>query len=103
MGYLTPVSTGTVGAAGAKAFTARGNFTIPAPKAEPFINAIGAGDTFMGTLPARLIEACLLTRTALEIAPETSPHRAIAMSAKAGTPSCRSSGCNPPFGAALQA
>lgn len=96
--HTIPLVVLTMGAAGAKAFTAQGNFTIPAPKAEPFMDAIGAGDTFMGTLLARLAEAGLLTRAALECAPEASLHTAIAMSAKAATLNCQTCGCNPPYG-----
>jgi fructokinase len=101
--HSIPLVVMTMGAAGAKAFTAQGNFTLPAPVAAPFIDAIGAGDTFMGTLLAQLADAGLLTRTALETAPEARLNRAIAMSAKAASLNCQTSGCNPPYSATLQA
>jgi len=91
----------TMGAAGAKAFTARGNFSVSAPKPEPFKDAVGAGDTFMGTLLAQLSEVGMLTRSALKAAHEPELRPILAMAAKAAAMNCETSGCNPPFGADL--
>ncbi len=92
----------TLGAEGARAFTSLGNFSVPAPKAEPFIDAVGAGDTFMGTLLAQLSEAGLLTRAALKGADEPQLRRLLATAAKAAALNCQTSGCNPPSSAELK-
>ncbi len=99
--HKIPLVVMTMGAAGAKAFTAQGNFTIPAPKAEPFIDAIGAGDTFMGVLLAQLSETGLLAEGALKDASEAEVRRILKTAAKAAALNCQTSGCNPPYSADL--
>lgn len=100
--YKIPLLVLTMGAEGAKAFTAQGNFSVSAPKAEPFVDAVGAGDTFMGTLLAQLSATGLLTREALEAAKELQIHSILGTSAKAAALNCQTSGCNPPYCAELQ-
>ncbi|NOR61612.1 MAG: carbohydrate kinase [Rhodobacteraceae bacterium] len=91
----------TRGAEGATGFTEHGQFCVSAPKADPFVDAVGAGDTFMGTLLAQLSEAGLLNRLALENAAETALRPILEMAAKAAAMNCETSGCNPPYKADL--
>ncbi len=91
----------TRGAEGASGFTARGQFEVNAPKAEPFVDAVGAGDTFMGTLLAQLSVAGLQGRNALEKATEAQLSLILETAAKAAALNCQTSGCNPPCSADL--
>ncbi len=100
--HKIPLVVLTMGIAGAKAFTTQGNFSVPAPKAEPFVDAVGAGDTFMGTLLAQLSAAGLLARDALETVPEKQLAGILATAAKAAAMNCQTSGCNPPTLAEMQ-
>ena len=92
----------TKGADGATVFAAHSQFGVSAPKAEPFMDAVGAGDTFMGTLLAQLSTAGLLNRAALEAAGETTLHSILATATKAAAMNCETSGCNPPYSADLE-
>jgi len=100
--YDIPLLVLTMGAEGAMAFTDSENFKVPAPKADPFRDAVGAGDTFMGTLLAQLSESGLLNRDALIAATESRLRPILQMAAKAAAMNCETSGCNPPTQAALQ-
>jgi len=91
----------TRGAEGASGFTAQGQFDVSAPKAEPFVDAVGAGDTFMGTLLAQLSATGLLSQAALETANETTLRPILSTAAKAAALNCGTSGCNPPYKADL--
>ena len=91
----------TRGAEGASGFTAQGQFDVSAPKAEPFVDAVGAGDTFMGTLLAQLSTTGLLSQAALETANETTLRPILSTAAKAAALNCETSGCNPPYKADL--
>jgi len=101
--YNIPLLVLTMGADGAMAFTDSGNFKIPAPKANPFKDAVGAGDTFMGTLLAQLSMSGLLNHKALIAAAEFQLRPILDMAAKAAAMNCETSGCNPPTHAALHA
>ena len=101
--YNIPLLVLTMGADGAMAFTESGNFKIPAPKANPFKDAVGAGDTFMGTLLAQLSMSGLLNHKALIAAAEFQLRPILDMAAKAAAMNCETSGCNPPTHAALHA
>jgi len=96
-----PILVLTIGDKGAKAFISKGNFSVLAPMADPFIDAVGAGDTFMGTLLSQLSVAGLLTRKALVAAGESRLHYILKTAAKAAAMNCQSSGCNPPCAADL--
>ena len=100
--HSIPLVVLTMGASGAKAFTSQGIFSVPAPRAEPFVDAVGAGDTFMGTLLAQLSAAGLLARDALKTASEKQLVGVLATAAKAAAMNCQTSGCNPPTLAELQ-
>ena len=91
----------TRGADGATGFTPEGRFDVPALKAAPFIDAVGAGDTFMGTLLAQLSTAGLLSRDALVAAPQSQLRPILEAAAKAAAMNCETSGCNPPYSADL--
>ena len=99
--YNIPLVVLTRGAEGATGFTAHGQFDVSAPKAEPFMDAVGAGDTFMGTLLAQLSNAGMLKRSALETADEARLTPILATAAKAAAMNCETSGCNPPYSADL--
>ena len=92
----------TKGAEGATGITVAGTFDVPAPKADPFVDAVGAGDTFMGTLMAQLSSAGMCARAALEAATHDQLAPILAMAAKAAALNCQTSGCNPPYSADLQ-
>ncbi len=87
----------TKGAEGATGFTAAGQFSVSAPKAEPFRDAVGAGDTFMGTLLAQLSAGDLLARAALAAAAPATLRPVLQTAAKAAAINCQSAGCNPPY------
>ena len=99
--YNIPLLVLTMGAAGATAFTEQDNFTVPAPRAEPFVDAVGAGDTFMGTLLARLADAGLLARETLKNAHTDKLRPILETATKAAALNCQSSGCTPPYAADL--
>ena len=86
----------TKGAEGAVAFHNGGKLEVSAPKAEPFKDAVGAGDTFMGTLLAQLSKRDLLSRNALQAAKPESLRAVLETAAKAAAINCTRSGCNPP-------
>jgi len=100
--YNIPLLVLTRGADGATGFTAENQFDVSAPKADPFMDAVGAGDTFMGTLLARFSEAGLLSRSALEVADKTTLRSILASAAKAAAMNCETAGCNPPYSADLE-
>lgn len=101
--YNIPLLVLTRGAEGATGFTAEGKVHAPSAKANPFVDAVGAGDTFMGTLLAQLSDHAMLTRGALESATGPWLYEILQMAAKAAAINCESSGCNPPYSAALDA
>ena len=86
----------TKGAEGAEAFQASGKFEVPSAEAKPFADAVGAGDTFMGTLLAQFSEAGLLSRGALQAAASDSLLSRLSLAAQAAAINCTRSGCNPP-------
>ncbi len=99
--HSIPLLVLTLGADGAMAFSAQGRFKVPAPKAKPFRDAVGAGDTFMGTLLAQLSEMGLLGRDGLMAASKAQLGPILQMAAKAAAKNCETSGCNPPTRAEL--
>lgn len=99
--YNIPLVVLTKGAEGAIGFYKNGLIEAPASKAEPFVDAVGAGDTFMGTLLAQLAENGLLTRDALLAATSETLRTCLAMAAKSAAINCTRSGCNPPRRAEL--
>jgi len=101
--YNIPFVVLTKGAEGALGFHKAGLIEAPASKAEPFVDAVGAGDTFMGTLLAQLAEHGLLSHDALHDAAPKTLRASLAMAAKAAAINCTRSGCNPPRKAELLA
>jgi len=91
----------TKGAEGAVAVTAEGTYSVSALKADPFKDAVGAGDTFMGTLLAQLSRSGMLSRAALQAATPETIRPILATAAKAAAINCTRSGCNPPLLAEL--
>ena len=95
--YDIPLVVLTKGSDGAVAFQAVGKVAAKAGIAAPFVDAVGAGDTFMGTLLAQLSSAGLLSRPALEAATPKAIEAALEMAAKAAAINCSRAGCNPPY------
>lgn len=91
----------TQGAQGASVFHAETHFTVPSAKADPLIDTVGAGDTFMGTLLCELHK--LGVRTAGQIAgqPRETIAALVTKAAQAAAKNCEHAGCNPPYTADL--
>jgi len=99
--HKIPLVVLTKGAEGAVAVTADGSCSVSALKADPFRDAVGAGDTFMGTLLAQLSRSGMLSRAALQAATPETIRPILATAAKAAAINCTRSGCNPPMLAEL--
>ncbi|MCF6273317.1 MAG: PfkB family carbohydrate kinase [Rhodobacteraceae bacterium] len=91
----------TKGSKGATAYHASGSLTVLPSAPTPFVDAIGAGDTFMGTLLAKLSTAGLLEREALKNTTATALLPCLKAAALAAAINCESAGCNPPDAAAM--
>ena len=86
----------TKGADGAIVRTPSQQFEIGAVVANPLRDAVGAGDTFMGTI---LVELYRRSLSAPDIAqlPFEELQRIVDRAAMAAAVNCQSSGCNPPY------
>ena len=87
----------TKGESGALGFQSENTIVAPAHKADPFVDAVGAGDTFMGTLLVQLTELGLLSRPALTAADPQVIQACLSKAAMAAAINCTRSGCNPPY------
>ncbi len=101
MQHGIPLLVLTKGSDGAMAFHQNGTINIPAAMADPFVDAVGAGDTFMGTLLAQLSDNGLLSSHALQTASAGALQTCLQYAAKAAALNCERSGCNPPNKAEL--
>ncbi len=99
--HSIPLLVLTKGAEGAVAFYASGDMRAPASPAVPFMDAVGAGDTFMGTLLAQLSEQGLLAADNLAGATPETLETCLAAAGLAAAMNCETTGCNPPDRAAL--
>ena len=86
----------TQGAKGALARSKSAEALVPAGTANPLVDTVGAGDTFMGTLLGQIhkngygaAELAAMDASALQ--------QLISLSAKAAAINCQSAGCNPPY------
>lgn len=86
----------TQGAKGAIARSKAAQVTVPAGVANPLVDTVGAGDTFMGTLLGQ-IHHRNLSADDLATLDAVALTDLIAMSAKAAAINCQSVGCNPPY------
>lgn len=86
----------TKGANGAVVRCGSAQFDVAAAQANPLVDTVGAGDTFMGTL---LVEISKTGLPASELGSITEDdlRRIVARAAKAAALNCQSAGCNPPY------
>lgn len=86
----------TKGAEGAVVRCGSQQFEVAAAQANPLIDTVGAGDTFMGTL---LVEVSKTGLSASELGTisEVELRRIVTRAAKAAALNCQSAGCNPPY------
>ena len=86
----------TKGADGAVVRCGSAQFEVAAAKANPLVDTVGAGDTFMGTLLVEISKTGL-PASKLGSITEDDLRRIVARAAKAAALNCQSSGCNPPY------
>jgi fructokinase len=86
----------TKGADGAVVRRGSAQFEVAAAKANPLVDTVGAGDTFMGTLLVEISKTGL-PASKLGSITEDDLRRIVARAAKAAALNCQSSGCNPPY------
>jgi fructokinase len=86
----------TKGADGAVVRCGSTQFDVAATQANPFVDTVGAGDTFMGTLLVEISKTGLSASELGSIA-ENELTRIVTRAAKAAALNCQSAGCNPPY------
>jgi fructokinase len=86
----------TKGADGAVVRCGSAQFEVAAEKANPLVDTVGAGDTFMGTLLVEISKTGLPASKVGSIT-EDDLRRIVARAAKAAALNCQSAGCNPPY------
>ncbi len=86
----------TQGAKGAISRSRVAEAVVPAGVANPLVDTVGAGDTFMGTLLGQ-IHHNGMDANALANLDKAALNELISRAAKAAAINCQSAGCNPPF------
>jgi len=86
----------TKGADGAIVRCGSTQFDVAATQANPLVDTVGAGDTFMGTLLVEISKTGLSASELGSIA-ENELTRIVTRAAKAAALNCQSAGCNPPY------
>lgn len=86
----------TKGADGAVVRCGSAQFDVAAAQAEPLVDTVGAGDTFMGTLLVEISKTGLSASKLGSIAKDELA-RIVTRAAKAAALNCQSAGCNPPY------
>lgn len=86
----------TKGPEGAIAMRGDLTVTIPAPPVPGLVDTVGAGDTFMATLLARLAQTGALAPGALETLDAVQVEALIRRAGMAAAINCSRAGCNPP-------
>ena len=86
----------TKGADGAVVRCGSTQFDVAAAQANPLVDTVGAGDTFMGTLLVEISKTGLSASELGSIA-ENELTRIVTRAAKAAALNCQSAGCNPPY------
>ena len=86
----------TKGADGAVVRCGTTQFDVAATQANPLVDTVGAGDTFMGTLLVEISKTGLSASELGSIA-ENELTRIVTRAAKAAALNCQSAGCNPPY------
>jgi fructokinase len=87
----------TKGADGAVVRCGSAQFDVAAAQADPLVDTVGAGDTFMGTLLVEISKTGLSASKLGSIAKDELA-RIVTRAAKAAALNCQSAGCNPPYG-----
>ncbi len=87
----------TLGADGARGFVTAGEVHVPAAQTRQIIDTIGAGDTFMASILAWVIETGRDNLESLSTTDIESLAASLGRAAKAGALNCEQSGCNPPW------
>ena len=91
----------TEGAKGASAYTAQHKIFAPA-KQVPVVDTVGAGDTFIAGFMAVLHQHSMLSKQALEVAPEATLMAALSCANDAAAITVSRSGANPPWAKELK-
>lgn len=86
----------TKGADGAVVYANEEYFDVAATQANPLVDTVGAGDTFMGTLLVELNKTDLSAADLRSISKDALI-RIVSRAAKAAALNCQSAGCNPPY------
>lgn len=86
----------TRGSQGCTARTSNLDISMPAALADPLVDTVGAGDTFMATLLSECISRGLLTSSELNALSEDDLRAILAKAGKAAAINCERQGCNPP-------
>ena len=86
----------TKGADGAVVRCGSRQFDVAAAQANPLVDTVGAGDTFMGTLLVEISKTGLSASKLGSIA-ENELTQTVTRAAKAAALNCQSAGCNPPY------
>jgi len=87
---------------GAVAVSNAGQCSIPAAKVDPFVDAVGAGDTFMATLLRQLIDLAAVSHAGVQALSLDQVARCLTVASQAAALNCQEKGCNPPSLAALE-
>ena len=87
----------TLGADGARGFVTAGEVHVPAAQTDQIIDTVGAGDTFMASILAWIIETGRDDLRSLDATDTESLTASLARAATAAALNCEQSGCNPPW------
>ncbi len=87
----------TRGSQGARVFHNETLFDVPSATANPLVDTVGAGDTFMGTLLAEINQLTVSTARDLRALPHDTVAAIVAKAANAAAKNCEHAGCNPPY------
>jgi fructokinase len=87
----------TRGSQGARVFHNGALFDVPSAVANPLVDTVGAGDTFMGTLLAEINQLDVTTAADLRRLDQQRVGAIISKAAIAAAKNCENAGCNPPY------
>lgn len=86
----------TKGPDGADGFSPTASVTVPARKVTQLADTVGAGDTFMASILAWVMEQGLTARSSLATLDASAMQAAMTRAGEAAAINCERSGCNPP-------
>lgn len=86
----------TRGAEGATAWLRGAELTVPGPPADPLVDTVGAGDTFMASLLVALRAGGYLSPQGLEDLTTDTTQALLTRAARAAALNCQREGCDPP-------